>query len=140
MKFPDKLMLTAAFIAAVPCIQAQSNAFSDEDKSFLKESAQDNMAEVKLAQLALRTSKDPTATTFAKKMIADHQELLTEAKLVAMKASVTCPDSPSVGDNAEYVKLKALSGDVFDKRYIRNMVDDHHKDLEQTETNIRGRK
>jgi predicted outer membrane protein len=75
------------------------------------------MAEVKLAQLALRTSKDPTVTT--KKMIDDHQSLLGEAKPIAMKAGVTPPDNLSMSSDAEYLKLQALSGDTFDKSTSR---------------------
>jgi putative membrane protein len=130
MKLTAELILAAAFIATPPCIHAQSNAFSFDDKLFLKESAQDNMSEVKLAQLALRISKNPTIITFAKKMIDDHQTLLGEAKPIAMKAGVTAPENLSMNSDTDYLKLKALSGDAFDKSYIETMVTEHHKDLE----------
>ena len=130
MKVVVQLVLATACIANVPSIHAQSNAFSDGDKTFLKDSAQDGMAEVKLAQLALRTSKDPTVMTFAKKMIEDHQKMMNEAKPVAMKAGITPSDSMSMEADAEYLKLKALNGATFDKSYMQAMVSDHHKDLE----------
>jgi putative membrane protein len=129
MKFPACFVLAAVSIVAAPRVFAQSSTFSDEDKSFLKDSAQDNLAEIKMARLAVKTSKNPTVTTFAQKMITDHHALLAGAKPVAMKTGVTPPTSPGVEADAEYVKLKVLSGDTFDKSYIKTMVSDHHDDL-----------
>lgn len=36
-----------------------------------------------------------------------------------------------MGADAEYVKLKVLTGDTFDKSYIKTMVSDHHDDLDK---------
>jgi putative membrane protein len=118
-------------VGAVSSIHAQSSTFSDDDKKFLKNSAEDNLAEVKLAELAVKTSKNPTVTTFARKMITDHEALLAGAKPIAIKAGVTPPTSPSIGADAEYAKLKLLSGDTFDKSYVKTMVSDHHEDLDK---------
>jgi putative membrane protein len=131
MKLSACFVLAAVAFTTVPCIHAQSSTFSDDDKKFLKDSAEDNMAEIKLAQLAVKTSKEPTVTAFAQKMITDHRALLAGAKPVAMKAGVTPPSGPGVGADAEYLKLKVLSGDTFDKSYIKTMVSDHHDDLEK---------
>ena len=134
MKMPAILVLAAVSLAAAPYLHAQSNSFSDDDKKFLKDSAQDNLAEIKLAQLAVKTSKNPTVTTFAEKMITDHRALLAGAKPVAMKAGVTPPTGPGVGSDAEYLKLKVLSGETFDKSYIKTMVSDHHDDLDKVKS------
>jgi putative membrane protein len=131
MKFSACFVLAAVSLAALPCVYAQSSTFSDDDKKFLKDSAQDNLAEIKMAQLAIKTSKNPTVTTFAQKMVTDHRALLAGAKPVALEAGVTPPTSPSVGADAEYVKLKVLTGDTFDKSYIKTMVSDHHDDLDK---------
>jgi putative membrane protein len=131
MKLPAYLVLAAVSLAAAPRIHAQSSTFSDDDKKFLKDSAEDNLAEIKLGELAVKTSKNPTVTAFAQKMVTDHRALLAGAKPVAMKAGVTPPTSPGVGSDAEYLKLKVLSGDSFDKSYIKTMVSDHHEDLDK---------
>jgi hypothetical protein len=41
VKFPAYFVLAVLSIAAVPCSHAQSSGFSDDDKKFLKDSAQD---------------------------------------------------------------------------------------------------
>ncbi len=94
MKFLAYFALAVVFLAAVPRIIAQASTFSDDDKKFLTDSAQDNLAEIKLAQLAVKTSKNPTVTTFAQKMVTDHRALLAGANPVAMKAGVS-PSRPS---------------------------------------------
>jgi putative membrane protein len=131
MKVAACFILAAVSIAVVPGSRAQSPSFSDDDKKFLKDSAQDNLAEIRMAQLAVKTSKNPAVTNFAQKMITDHHALLAGAKPVASKAGVTPPTSPSLGADAEYAKLKLLSGDTFDKSYIKTMVSDHHEDLDK---------
>src|ERR1700744_1976951 len=109
MNIPAFLIVAAISIAAVPSIHAQSSTFSDGDKTFLTNSAEDNLAEGRLAELAVKTSRRPPVTTFARKMITDPQALLAGAKPVAMKAGFTPPTGPGLGADAEYAKLKMLS-------------------------------
>jgi putative membrane protein len=68
---------------------------------------------------------------FVLAVITDHHALLAGAKPVALKAGVTLPTSPSLGADAEYAKLKVLSGDTFDKSYIKTTVSDRHDDLKK---------
>lgn len=127
----QKILTFALAMTFVPCAFSQSSDFSDKDKTFLKDSAEDNLAEIKLAELAVKTSKNPEVTTFAKKMISDHNALLAGSKPIAAKAGVKPPTGPGAGSEASYLKLKVLSGDTFDKSYIKTMVSDHHDDLDK---------
>src|ERR1700733_2868746 len=125
------VLVVAVTVAIVPHAVPQSLTFSDDDKAFLKNSTEDNLAEIKMGELALKTSKNPTITGFAQKMVSDHRALIAGAKPVAMKAGVTPPTSPSMTSDAEYLKLKVLSGDSFDRSYVKTMVSDHHDDLDK---------
>jgi putative membrane protein len=125
------VLVAAVAVAVAPYAVSQSPAFSDEDKTFLKNSTEDNLAEIKMAELALKTSKNPAVTGFARKMVTDHRALIAGAKPVAMEAGVTPPTSPSMTADADYLKLKVLSGDTFDKSYVKTMVSDHHDDLDK---------
>lgn len=107
---------------------AQASTFSDQDKKFLKDSAEDNLAEVKQGELVVKTTKNPQIRTFAQKMITDHRALYEGEKPVAAKAGVKMPTSPGVDADATYLKLKVLTGDEFDKSYIKGAVSDHHSD------------
>lgn len=119
----------ALFACTVPAAFGQ--AFSDHDKSFLKDAAEANLAEVKMGELTVKTTKNPEVKEFAQKMITDHRALYNGMKPVAAKAGVTLPTSPSIGEDATYAKLKVLTGETYDKSYVKSMVSDHHEDLDK---------
>ncbi len=123
--------LTVALIASAGTVAAHAQAFSDQDKTFLKHAAEDNIAEVKMAELTEKTTKNPEIRMFAEKMVTDHTALLEGIKPVAMKAGVKLPTSPSIAEQAEYAKLKVLTGETYDKSYVKGMVKDHHEDLDK---------
>jgi putative membrane protein len=120
---------TALFACTVPVAFGQ--VFSDHDKSFLKDAAEANLAEVKMGELTIKTTKNPEIKTFAQKMITDHRALYNGMKPVAAKAGVTLPTSPSLTADATYAKLKVLTGETYDKSYVKSMVSDHHEDLDK---------
>ena len=124
-------MAITGVLLATCATSAFAQNFSDKDKSFLKDSTQDNMAEIKLAELAIKTTKNPQIKTFAEKMVTDHKALIAGAKPVAAKAGVEPPKTDGLEANAEYLKLKVLTGDTFDKSYVKTMVSDHHSDLDK---------
>ena len=123
------LALAATLLACSGAAMAAAQGFSDKDKAFLKESTEDHYAEIKMAQMTLRTTKNPALKTFAQKMITDHKALIAGTKPVAVKAGVTLPTTPSVKSDAEYLKLKVLTGETYDKSYVKTADADHHEDL-----------
>ncbi len=106
-----------------------AQGFSDKDKTFLKDSTADHYAEIKMAEMTLRTSKNPAIKAFAQKMITDHRALIAGTKPVAAKAGVTLPTTPSAKADAELLKLKVLTGETYDKSYVKTADSDHHEDL-----------
>ena len=125
------ITLAAALLAGTAATAAHAQDFSDKDKTFLKNSTEDNLAEIKMAEMTLRTTKNPAIRAFAEQMIKDHHALLAGAKPIAMKAGVTPPTTTSAKAEAEYLKLKALTGETYDKSYVKTMVADHHEDLDK---------
>jgi putative membrane protein len=51
-------------------------------------------------------------------------------KSVAQQIGVKTPEGPSKKDKALMAKLQALNGNEFDQAYIKDMVKDHKKDLD----------
>jgi predicted outer membrane protein len=103
---------------------------ASQDKSFLKDSAQGNMAEVEFGKLAAEKSSNGDVKAFADKMQHDHTMLAEQMKPFMEKMNVTAPSGLSMKDKAELEKLKHMSGESFDKEYVSFMVKDHHNDLE----------
>ncbi len=128
MKIYTAALATALF-AATSTALAFGQGFSDKDKTFLKDSTADHYAEIKMAEMTLRTTKNPALKTFAQKMITDHKALIVGTKPVAAKAGVELPTSPSAKADAELLKLKFLTGEAYDKSYVKTADEDHHEDL-----------
>ena len=77
------IALAAALLAGTAATAAHAQDFSDKDKTFLKDSTEDNLAEIKMAEMTLRTTKNPAIRAFAEQMIKDHHALLAGAKPIA---------------------------------------------------------
>ena len=88
------------------------------------------MREIKQSQLALETSKNKSVRAFATRMVKDHHMLMAKMKPFASKYDVPPPVLLSTGQEAQYSALKGLSGSAFDKAYIEDMANDHHKALD----------
>jgi putative membrane protein len=126
------ILALAAVSACVP-VFAQSPdqaGTAHHDTEFLKQANQGSRDEIDLAGIALKKSEDPDVKNFAQKMIDDHTKLLDDMKPFDMQAGLSIPDHDDASTDAEKAKLELLSGKTFDKAYIKEMVDGHHKVLE----------
>lgn len=105
------------------------NKSGTSDKTFVKKAIEGSNAEIQLGQLAAQKGSASDVKQFGQKMVDDHTKLNEQMKQVASQVGVTPTDDVAPADKALQTKLNALSGDAFDKAYIRAMVKDHRKDL-----------
>ena len=108
--------------------QTGMNSGPAVDKEFVKKALEGNMAEVQMGQLALQKSSDDQVKQFAQRMVDDHGKMQDQMKPVAQQMGVKVPDGPSKSQMKNMDKMKALSGDAFDKAYIKDMVKNHKSD------------
>ena len=114
------------------CSLAGASAQTDtaaQDKEFVFKATQGSQDEIAAARMALKKSKNDDVKTFAQKMIDDHTKLIADMKPFADQMGVKPPTTMSPEDKQEAERLKAMTGDKFDKEYVTGMVADHHKDL-----------
>ncbi len=97
------------------------------DSSFFKNVAEAGIAEVDAGNLASEKATDSKVKDFAAMMVKDHTAANDKLKQLAETKGVKLPSGASVAQKAEYAKLKVLSGDSFDKSYIKGQVKDHRK-------------
>jgi putative membrane protein len=67
-------------------------------------------------------------------MVKDHTAANDKLKTVAAAKQVALPDSPSLMQQASKKKLDMMSGDSFDKSYVKGMIDDHKADIKEFQT------
>lgn len=102
-------------------------AAKNPDDSFFRHAAEAGMAEIKDAQLAQEKSSNQAVKDFAARMIQDHTMAADQLKSLADMENVKLPEHMSAGETAEHAKLDVLTGDAFDKAYIRGQLTAHHR-------------
>jgi len=89
------------------------------------------MAEVQLAQLAQQKASSEGVKQYATMLEKDHTNANNELKQVAEQKGVDLPADIGPKHQAMMQKLQGLSGDQFDRAYIKLMVQDHKKDIKE---------
>jgi putative membrane protein len=113
-----------AALLAGPSAMAQNLAKGDQD--IVAQMAMANMAEVEMGKLAQAKASSAQVKTFAQQMIDDHTKALGEVQALATAKGVTLPAALDAKHKAKADKLSALSGEAFDKAYMKDAgVHDH---------------
>lgn len=99
------------------------------DEEFAKKAAQGSMAEVKLGQLAEEKGQSEEVKKFGHRMVEDHTKANDKLKEAAMKDNINLPTDLNPKDEQTYDSLSKLSGAEFDKAYMRDMLEDHERDV-----------
>ena len=89
-----------------------------------------NNDEISLAKLAEEKGSSSEVKQFAQRMIDDHTRMGKEMTKVAEEVGVPPSSGTSMDEKAAATKLRVLSGESFDKAYIKEMVKDHREDLD----------
>jgi putative membrane protein len=99
------------------------------DMKFATEAAVGGMEEVQLGQLAAQKGASDEVRQFGQKMVDDHTKANEDLMQVASGKGWTLPASLDAKHQADVQKLSALTGDAFDRAYVKMMVSDHKKDV-----------
>lgn len=101
------------------------------DKTFVKKAAEGGLAEVELGQLATQKASSEEVKKFGQRMVDDHTKANDQLKDVAAQKHIDLPTEPSAKDKATKARLEKLSGEQFDRAYMRDMVMDHKTDVSE---------
>jgi len=102
-----------------------------DDKKFLKDAALGGMTEVELGKLAAQKASDAKVKEFAQKMVDDHTKANEDLKQAASRSNIQIPDSLDSKHKSRIDKLSKLSGEEFDKAYIKDQLKDHQADVRE---------
>jgi putative membrane protein len=106
-----------------------SKASKVDDKQFLKDAAQGGRTEVELGKLASQKASSDDVKQFAQKMVDDHSKANDKLKDVASQDDIEVPATLDSSHQSRIDKLSKLSGDEFDKAYIKDQLKDHETDV-----------
>jgi putative membrane protein len=117
--------IAAALILAIPMFAFGADKNLDSD--FFKHAAEGGLAEVEAGKLAQDKGNSQAVKDFAAMMVKDHSAANEKLGSIAAGENITLPTTSSVGQMASKAKLEVLSGDTFDKSYIKNQVTAHEQ-------------
>lgn len=113
----------------------ESNAGSSKldavDRHFIRKAGEGGLAEVELGKLAAEKGATDEVKKFGQRMVDDHTKANEQLKDVAAQKHIDLPTEPSAKDKATKARLEKLSGEQFDRAYMRDMVMDHKTDVSE---------
>jgi putative membrane protein len=115
--------IIACLIMVAPVIAV--GAQKTPDQAFFKHAAEGGIAEVEAGTLAQSKGNSQAVKDFGAMMVKDHSAANEKLKGIASAENVDLPTKPSVSQMASKTKLEVLSGDTFDKAYIKGQIAAH---------------
>lgn len=98
-----------------------------KDRNFMIQAAQGGMAEVQMAQLALKKTSSQKVRDFAQMMVKDHSDLNAKLTPMATQMGVSLPTRLSSADAGALSRLSRQSGSAFDRSYMATQKSAHTK-------------
>jgi putative membrane protein len=124
--------LVAGLLAAGPALAQNSQGggtASSQDRTFVQQAAQGNVAETEEGQLAMRQAASPAVREFGRWMFTDHTGMAKWLAMIAVREGVQVPATPDQEQTQRLSQLQGLRGEQFDRTYIPDQVRDHQKTI-----------
>jgi putative membrane protein len=106
---------------------------SSHDQKFVEDVSQDNLAEIKMAQLATDKSQRDDVKQFGQKLVQDHMKAGHELTQLAQQKGLMLSQDLEKQHAKMMDHMSAMSGADFDRTFLRHMVRDHEKNVKKFE-------
>ena len=107
-----------ALVLALPVAAFAANP----DAAFFKNAAEGGIAEVEAGHLAQDKGTSRQVKDFGAMMVKDHSAANDKLQALAASKTVVLPTTSSVEQMAAKAKLNVLSGETFDKSYVKGQI------------------
>ena len=106
-------------------------AIVESPDTFIEHAIQGDNAEIQLGRLAQQKGQSREVRDFGRQLANDHQQARTEALDVARSMRLRQPNQELMPEaQREYDRLQRLSGEEFDREFLRIMIQDHRQDVQ----------
>lgn len=111
-----------------------------DPKEYVAAASQGDAAEIKLGEMALRTSQNAAVKQFAIEMVETHRQSAERLAAAATEAGLaeSVTDMPNVRQIAALGKLEVLTGDAFDRAFAATQVKAHEDALRLQSTYVKS--
>jgi putative membrane protein len=126
-----KTNLNVTILAAAGALLCSTFAFADTTAAdVLNDLHQANQMEIHLGQLAQSKGSADSVKDYGKTLMSDHQDNDKQVTDLAAKNGIALkPAEPGLMEKMSMKKLESLSGSEFDRKFAKDMIDDHKKDI-----------
>ncbi|MGW0393466.1 DUF4142 domain-containing protein [Streptomyces sp. NPDC003042] len=107
---PNRLVATAALIAAATFLGAPSASATEQDTAFVKAAHQGNLAEVAAGSDAQKHATTACVKGVGAVLVRDHTKLDAGLKTLAAKLNATLPSSPTAEQQKKLAAVQAKAG------------------------------
>ena len=117
----------AMIMAAASVVPSAANA--DTSRQFLEKAFRGDVSEMILGQMAAKKGGNSMVREFGRTLFDDHGKAKGEVSAVAQKLGMSLSDKPMPQAMEEKDRLSRLTGDQFDREFVRYMITDHRHDI-----------
>jgi putative membrane protein len=122
-------LLAGSFLIAA--VVAPLAALADSPREFLSNALRGNNSEIMMGNLAQDRARNPAVREFGRALVSDHTQARNEVLDVGRRFGIrpTREVTPEAREMRDH--LMGLRGRAFDREFVRHMVDDHRKDVDE---------
>ncbi|SDJ25751.1 DUF4142 domain-containing protein [Nonomuraea jiangxiensis] len=134
-----RMMITIAVAAVAPLVAAgavTAPKVSDQDRAFLVQAHQGNLAEIQAGHAAANATKQEVRAVAAM-LVRDHTNLDSAVMQEADRAGVELPGEPNPQQRSALAQVTTKSGESFDKAWVASQITGHRQTLEAIEKQLR---
>ena len=104
-----------------------SGTVAPEESSFARQACQAGVAEMEIAKMAARNTKNEAVRSLARKLVEDHAAAEKELNQLFIQKGLRA--DPKLAENLEtsISRLSTLKGGEFDQAFKQQVIEDHEK-------------
>ncbi len=111
--------------------QGGSTPLVESDQKFLRKAVEGSLTEISSARHVVQAGSNPEVKSYANELLTDHTKAHEELQKLAQQKGMNLP-AEITGDQKDTVHdMTKLAGAQLDKKYAKEMVDDHEKDVKE---------
>ncbi len=110
---------------------ARSSKAAEEEREMVEDLAHAHLAEVEASRLALDKTQNAQVRSFAQQMVDEHTQAYQALQQLGQKKKMVVPSETDFQHKALATALRLLSGDTFNRQYIRQVgINDHRRTVD----------
>jgi putative membrane protein len=110
----------------------------DPDATFYKKAAEGGLFEIDTGNQAAKTSNNQQIKDLGSMLVTDHTAANDKLKALAASKNIALPTTASVGQMAQKAKLDVLTGDTYDKSFVKTQIKAHQQTIALFKKEIAG--